>query len=68
MCENELHNPARKSGRTRSSKLPLIFLQYWPVLCKISGNLSERIFRLELDLGFVMANTLNYNHKIKQFD
>jgi len=23
---------------------PLIFLQDWPVLCKVSGNLSERVF------------------------
>ena len=43
-----------------------MFLQYWPVLCKVRGNLSERVFLLEL--GFAMINIFNYNHKIKQFN
>jgi len=44
----------------------LIFLQNWPVLCKVSGNLPERVFLLEL--AFAMINILNYNHTIKQFN
>jgi len=44
--------------------LPFIFLQYWRVLCKVSGNLSERVFLLELD--FAMTNILNCNQVIVQ--
>ena len=39
--------------------MPLIFLQYCPVGCIVSGNLSERVFLGGLD--FVMTGTLNYN-------
>ena len=42
----------------------LIFLQYWPVGCKVKRNLSERVFLLGLD--FAMANILNYNQVNKQ--
>ena len=45
--------------------MPLIFLQYCPVGCKVSGNLSEYVFLLELD--FAMINILSCNHKIKQY-
>jgi hypothetical protein len=37
-------------------------LQYRHVLCKVSGNLSERVFLLEFDLA--MASILNYNQVI----
>lgn len=33
----------------------------------MSGNLSERVFLLEIVLVFVMSNILNDNNKIKQF-
>ena len=32
---------------------PLIFLQYWPVGCKVRGNLSERVLLLEEEIGEV---------------
>ncbi len=38
-----------------------MFLQYRPVFCKLSGNLSKRVFHLLWDLDFVMINILNYN-------
>jgi len=47
--------------------LPLIFLQYCPVGCKVRENLPERFF-LELALAFAMLNILNYNYRIKQFN
>ena len=41
----------------------VIFLQYQPVLCKVSGNLSERVFLLEL--GFVMIGVLKLQQSNK---
>ncbi len=38
-----------------------MFLQFRPVFCKLSGNLSERVFHLLWDLDFVMINVPNYN-------
>ena len=35
-------------------------MQYWPVGCKVSGNLSKRVFLFEW--VFVMAEVLKYNH------
>ena len=42
----------------------LIFLQYWPVGCKVKRNLSERVF--PSGLYFAMANILNYDQVNKQ--
>ena len=44
-------------------KFPFYLLQYWLVGCKVSGNLSEQVFLL--DLGFAIINILNYNGEIK---
>jgi hypothetical protein len=43
----------------RIESFPLIFLQNWPVGCRVSGNLSERDFRL--GICELMAYVLNYN-------
>jgi len=39
-------------------------LQYWPVGCKVSGNLSKQVFLFER--VFVMAEVLKYNHILQQ--
>ena len=43
-----------------------MFLQYRPVYFKVSGCLSELVFLLELD--FVVAVILDYNHRISSDD
>ena len=47
----------------KGPRLPLTFLQYWPVGCRVRGNLSERFFRVELD--FAMAKLLEYKESIR---
>jgi hypothetical protein len=59
----------RIEGIAVALRLPLIFLQNWPVGCKVSGNLSEGVFLfLGSDLCFAMSNILNYSHINKQFN
>jgi len=41
-------------------------LQYQPVLCRVSGNLSGCVFLLELD--FAIMNIFNCNQLIEQVD
>ena len=40
----------------------IIFLQYWPVGCKVSGNLSERVF---LFAGVDMTQSPKYSFQIR---
>ena len=37
----------------------MIFLQNWPVGCRVRGNLSERVFLLGFE--FALVNIVNYN-------
>ena len=54
------HPPTTPTHNWPVTSLPLIFLQYWPVGCKVRGNLSERVFLLELDLVFAMDSIVNF--------
>jgi hypothetical protein len=31
-----------------------IAVQYWPVGCKVKGNLSDRVFRFDLFIGLLL--------------